>query len=33
MTSADGYMKSRLDGLAESDVAAFRRVLQALGRR
>lgn len=29
--SADGYMKTRLNGLAESDIAAFRRVLKALG--
>lgn len=27
---ADGYMKDRLEGLAESDIAAFRRVLQAI---
>lgn len=29
---AGQYMKTRLNGLVESDIAAFRRVLQALGR-
>lgn len=29
---ADDYMKQRLGGLVESDIAAFKRVLQALGR-
>lgn len=30
--SANHYMKDKLDGMAEADIAAFKRVLQALGR-